>query len=174
MAEEEKSEKNENSDGSNDNGNSQSSEKDSKGDNNSKNSNGGNGGKDGEEAQEITIYEWVCAALGCLLVFGSISFMAYKAATATDKPPDLSAEVKSVEKLKSGYLVKFEVKNEGEFTAAAAHIKGELKKGDKTEESSSTTIAYVPSFSTRSGGIFFTKNPEDFKLDVRATGYTEP
>lgn len=154
---EEKSEKNKNSDESND-----------------QNSNGGNGGKTGEEAQKVTIYEWICAALGCILVFGSIAFMTYKAVTATDKPPDLTAQVKSVEKLKSGYLVKFEVKNDGEYTAAAAHIKGELKKGETTEETSTTTVDYVPSYSTRSGGIFFSKNPQDFEVNLRATGYTEP
>lgn len=176
MAEEEKSEKKENSDESQENESNQSNNKSSNDSEASGNSNGGNGnsGKDGEEAQQITIYEWVCAALGCILVFGSIAFMTYKAVVATDNPPDLSAQVKSVEKLTSGYLVKFEVKNNGEYTAAVAHIKGELKKGDKTEESSSTTVAYVPSYSTRSGGIFFTKNPQDYEVNIRATGYTEP
>lgn len=157
MAEEEKSDKNKSS-------------AENKG-----NSNNGNGnGKDGEEAQEITIYEWIAAALGCILVFGSISFMTYKAITATDTPPDLTVKMKSVEKVQAGYLVKFEVKNNGEYTAAVAAIKGELKNGEKAEETSTTTVAYVPSYSTRSGGIFFTKNPDDFKLDIRATGYTEP
>lgn len=88
--------------------------------------------------------------------------------------PDLNTTVETVEKLKSGYVVKFKVKNDGEYSAAAAVIKGELKEGEKAVETSTTTVAYVPSFSTRDGGVFFTKNPKDYKLELRATGYTEP
>lgn len=133
-----------------------------------------NSGKDKNNGGEITVYEWIVAALGCVFVFGSVAFMTYKAVTATDKPPDLTASVKSVERLKSGYLVRFEIKNDGEFAAAGAVIKGELKKDGKTEEESTTTVDYVPSFSTRSGGIFFSKDPRQYSVEVRATGYTEP
>lgn len=124
--------------------------------------------------ETITYIEWIAAGLGALLVFGSLSFMTYKAITAIGKPPDLTVRVKSIEQMQTGYLVKFEVKNNGEYSAAAANIKGELKQGDKTEETSTTTVDYVPSYSTRSGGIFFSKNPRDYQLDLRATGYTEP
>lgn len=180
MAEEEKSGKTEDNKNSNEKNSAQSDDSGkSNGDegtqSDEKSSNGSGGGKDGKKkGEQITIYEWIIAALGCTLVFSSLVFMTYKAVTATGKPPDLIVTVQEIEEVKTGYLVKFKVKNNGEYAAAVAVIKGELKKGDKTEETSTTTVDYVPSYSTRSGGVFFTKNPKDFKVDLRATGYTEP
>lgn len=124
--------------------------------------------------ETITIFEYAAAVLGAIFVFGSVVYMTYKAVTAEDIPPELTVQVKSVVKNQSGYLVRFEIKNDGEYTAAGAIIKGELKNGETVEETSTTTVDYVPSYSTRSGGVIFGKNPQDYNIDLRATGYTEP
>jgi len=36
------------------------------------------------------------------------------------------------------------------------------------------TLAYAPAHSIRRGGLFFTKNPQQFDLQIRVPGYEEP
>ncbi len=141
-------------------------------DENTKEQKSGNGSD--KQGEEITIYEVIIAVLGAVFVFSSIIFMTYKAITANDRPPDLVVTKKKVEKVQAGYLLEFEVKNNGEYAGAAAVIKGELKEGEQTKETSTTTVDYVPSYSTRSGGIFFKNDPDKYTLDLQATGYSEP
>lgn len=127
-----------------------------------------------ESGKSVTALEYVVAALGCVLVFGSIAFMVYTEVVASDKPPMLNVAVKKVERLDSGYLVTFDVKNEGEYAAASATVKGELISDGKAKETRTTTVAYVPAKSTRSGGLFFSSDPDEHKLEINAMGYSEP
>ena len=58
--------------------------------------------------------------------------------------------------------------------AAGLTIEGELKNGEKSEETSDVTMTYIPSQSTRRGGLIFTKNPNEYQLQIRAKGYEQP
>lgn len=118
--------------------------------------------------------EWIVAAVGILLVSGAIGFLIYRGATKGDLPPKLKIEVLSIVKADENYVVKFRVINAGEITAAGLTIEGELKNGEKSEETSDVTMTYVPSQSTRRGGLIFTKNPNEYQLQIRAKGYEQP
>lgn len=123
---------------------------------------------------ESSLLEWITAAIGLIIVLGALGFLIYRGAMKGDAPPNLKVEVESVTKTGENYLVKFRVANTGEMTAAAVTIEGELKNGEKTEEASDTSLTYVPMQSTRRGGLIFTKNPNEFKLEIRAKGYEQP
>jgi uncharacterized protein (TIGR02588 family) len=71
-------------------------------------------------------------------------------------------------------LVEFRALNEGGRTAAGLTIEGELRNGTKVVESSDTTLEYLPSHSERSGGLFFTADPREYQLELRAKGYETP
>lgn len=124
--------------------------------------------------QETPIWEWIIAAVGLILVVGAVGSMFHRAITEDATPPQLEVSIESVEPNGKGFLVKFRVVNAGSQTAASAAIEGELKNGAETAETSSAALAYVPAHSERRGGLYFTKNPQQFDLQIRATGYEEP
>jgi uncharacterized protein (TIGR02588 family) len=127
-----------------------------------------------ERPEETSVWEWIIAAVGLVLVVGAIGSTLYRALTQESTPPQLAVSVDSVQPSGDGFLVKFRVVNSGNQTAAAANIEGELKSGEETAETSSATLTYIPANSERRGGLFFNKNPQQFDLRIRATGYEEP
>lgn len=124
--------------------------------------------------EKSSLLEWIVAAVGILLVSGVIVFLIYRGATKGDMPPKIKIEIESVVKADENYLVNFRVINAGEITAAGLTIEGELKNGEKSEETSDVTLTYVPAQSERHGGLIFTKNPNEYKLQIRAKGYEQP
>lgn len=132
--------------------------------------------KDEKESQPpgTSVWEWLVAAVGLTLVLGTIGLTIYRVLIEENKPPQISVVVDSQQPSGDGYLVRFTVRNSGSQTAAAVAIEGELKNGTNTAETSSATLTYSPAHSTRRGGLYFTKNPQNFDLQIRATGYEEP
>lgn len=134
--------------------------------------------KDKEENQDeqtgTSVWEWVIAAVGLTLVLGAVGTTFYRATTEDKTPPQLEVAVDSIEQSGASHLVKFTVRNTGNQTAAAVAVEGELKNGAETAETSGAALAYSPANSTRRGGLFFTKDPRQFELQIRVTGYEEP
>ena len=131
----------------------------------------------GDEKQQgggIPPLEWAIAILGLVLVLGTIGFLLYEAAIGDDSPPEFSFAVNRVSASGSGYLVEFNVVNHGGSTAARLTVQGELRSGEESVEMSQTEIDYVPADSERSGGLFFTANPNDNSLVLRALGFQKP
>jgi uncharacterized protein (TIGR02588 family) len=118
------------------------------------------------------LLEWIVAAAGAILVAGAIGFMLYQAMTQNAAPPDFSFQVDSITPTAAGYLVKFQVENAGQETASEVVVEGELKSGAESVEKSSALFNYIPSHSRRAGGLFFTRNPQEFELQLRAAGYS--
>ena len=53
-------------------------------------------------------------------------------------------------------------------------MEGELRSGAGSVETSDTTIEYVPPHSERKGGLFFTSDPRQHELRLRAKGFEQP
>lgn len=121
------------------------------------------------------LLEWAAAAVGLLLVVGSIGFVLYKAAAETGIPPILTVTADSVTPVENGWLVKFTLENKGEKNAADVAVEGKIRQeGAEDPETSTITIDYAPANSKREGGLFFSVNPAEHKLELRALGYREP
>ena len=120
------------------------------------------------------ILEWIAAGLGLILFLSTISFLVYVTFSKEDTPPDLVVISEKITKTEKGYLVKFSLENKGNNNASQITVEGKLKQGDEDLETSSVTVAYAPSNSKKEGGLFFTRNPQDFTLEVRALGYENP
>ena len=138
-------------------------------------------GGGGATRREITRLEWVVAALGALLVFGSMAYLAYQAFGRDESPPDVRLVVEEVRELPrgGGYVVKFRAFNEGRSAAAELGIEGELSGGPDgggggVVETSEATLDHLPARSSRAGGLFFTQDPRGYELRLRAKGYHEP
>jgi uncharacterized protein (TIGR02588 family) len=131
--------------------------------------------KEPEKIKDAPFWMWGIALFGLVLVLGSIGFMLYKAVAGDSSPPNVMVHVDSIIPTKSGYLVKFRVVNEGGSTAEGLTVEGSLlRNGTEVVENSNTTIEYVPSHSTREGGLFFTSDPRQYELRLRAKGYEKP
>ena len=131
-------------------------------------------GKKNEKIKDAPLWIWSIGFFGLALVLGSILFMLYEALTGDTSPPDVTVHLESIEPSSSGFLVTFRAINEGGSTAAGLTIEGTLRDGIENIETSNTTIEYLPSHSERKGGLFFTGDPRQFELELRATGYEEP
>ena len=131
-------------------------------------------GKGQEKLDHAPGWMWGIGLLGLLLVLGSIGFALYEAAIGDSSLPNVTVEVEEIVRLENGFLVEFRVVNQGGTTAAGLTVEGELRNGTEIVETSDTTIEYVPSRSERSGGLFFTRDPGQYELELRAKGYEMP
>lgn len=129
----------------------------------------------GNDSQsETPLLEWVIACIGLLLVAGVLGLLLYKAIWGEKSPPQIAVRVISIVPVQNGYLVQFRAVNQGGSTAEGVVIGGELTRSAETVESSHTTLDYLPANSERGGGLFFTHDPRQFDLQMRAFGYEEP
>ena len=123
---------------------------------------------------KASLWEQAVALLGALLVGGVFAYLGWQALTASKGPPVISVQVTAIEPQPTGYLVRFEARNDGGSSAAAVEIVGLLTEGAATREEGRATLDYLPANSSDRGGLLFTRDPRRLHLDVRASGYAEP
>jgi uncharacterized protein (TIGR02588 family) len=70
--------------------------------------------------------------------------------------------------------VQIPVINHGGLTAAQLRIEGRLTDENRYVETSEVVIDYFPVNSRRRGGLFFTRDPRQDTLQLRAKGYADP
>jgi uncharacterized protein (TIGR02588 family) len=133
-----------------------------------------NSAREPKKITEAPLWMWGIGTLGLLFVLGSIGFLLYEAAAGDSSPPDVSVIVEAITPTGNGFLVEVRVMNDGGTTAAGLTVEGELRDGAQVLETSDTTIEYVPSHSERQGGLFFTLDPRQYDLQLRALGYEMP
>ena len=105
-----------------------------------------------DKTSGIPSWSWSIAAVGAILVGGSAGFMLYKALFGDASPPQIEIEVVDISPV----------------------IEGTLHSPDANAESSTITLAYVPSGSQIFAGLYFQQDPRKFDLQVRALGYEQP
>lgn len=118
--------------------------------------------------------EWVVAALGLLIIASTVGFLLYQALARPEVPPAIVLHADEVAEFAGGYRVGFTARNIGTGTAANVTVEGRLLSGTETVETSQATLGYVPGSSSERGGLFFTRDPRDHQLELRALGYEEP
>lgn len=121
-----------------------------------------------------SLLEWGIAAIGLLLLLATLGYLAYQAVAMPHRPPEPVAQVLGVERQARGFLVRVRVSNRGTETAAALKLQGVLRRGAEVVEQSETEIQYLPAGSSREGGIFFSRDPAQFTLEVAPRGYEKP
>jgi uncharacterized protein (TIGR02588 family) len=133
--------------------------------------------QESEQNQQTPFWEKAIGAAGIIFLLVIAGFLLYDA-LQPNTPPILAVSAQRIHALEGGYLVEIEVANSGESTAAAVEVEGTLKATDDPQapplESSTTTFDYVPSRSTRRGGLFFRADPTQYRLEMQAKGYIEP
>jgi uncharacterized protein (TIGR02588 family) len=127
-----------------------------------------------EVATAIPVWSWVAAALGLILVAGSAGFMLYQHFAEDSTPPLVAIEVQSIVPSGDGYVVTIDVTNRGSEVASGLVIEGVLTEAATPVETSTITIDYVPSGSHRQAGLYFTRDPARYDLEIQPKGYVDP
>ena len=105
---------------------------------------------------------------------GSVGFMLYQHFAEDRTPPLVAIEVQSVVPSGDGYVVTIDVTNRGSAVASGLVIEGVLNDTATAVETSTITIDYVPSGSHRQAGLYFSRDPGRFNLQIRPKGYVDP
>jgi uncharacterized protein (TIGR02588 family) len=131
-------------------------------------------GEDKEARRPIPATEWVVAALGALLVAGTIGYLAWLTISRDETPPDVQVVAGRVHALQNGWLVEFRAVNTGATAAAQLLVEGELAGEGGVVETAEATIDYLPPRSEREGGLLFSHDPRRHELRLGAKGYVDP
>jgi uncharacterized protein (TIGR02588 family) len=114
------------------------------------------------------------AALGMLFVLGSFAMLLRESVVGGRPVAEISIRVDEILPSTHGYLVSLKIENSGNATAAALGVEGVLKRGGTNVETSLVTVDYVAAGSERDAALFFSNDPRQGELTVRAKGYIEP
>lgn len=133
-----------------------------------------NSGGHEEEQTGTPWLEWTAAGLGLLLAVGIIGFIILDGVSGNGQPPAVEVESRNILDRQPGYTVEIRAINRSGSTAATVVVEGELKRDGETIETSETTFDYVPGHSERQGGLYFSRDPRQFDLELRPKGYIRP
>lgn len=123
---------------------------------------------------DIPLLEWIIGGIGLLIVAATVAVLVHEAVAGDNSPPDVKLTVEAMRPLRNGYLVKVRAENEGGEAAARVPVEVELVSQAKVIETSDTQFEYLPAHSVRDAGVFFTQDPREGELRLRARGYEEP
>lgn len=120
------------------------------------------------------LVEWASAALGLIFIAIMVGLLAVEAIRDRGGvPPILEVRPAGLVAARGGYVLEIEVSNGAHATAASVGIEGVLK-GEADVETSNASIAYVPGGSHRRAALVFTRDPRDYRLELRVTGFERP
>jgi uncharacterized protein (TIGR02588 family) len=132
-------------------------------------------GKDKRKALQIPLVEWVSAGVGLAIVLGMFGFLVLDAIRAdSGVPPVMRVEPVRITGANGQYVMQVVVTNESRKTGASVQISGELRQAGAVVENSSATLSYVPGESHRRAGLVFTRDPRNYSVRLRVTGYERP
>ena len=129
---------------------------------------------DHQPAPAIPLLERVAAAAGAAVTLAILGAIAWQALDAADAPPAVVVETTRIAPVEGGFRVEFRARNLSGAAAAQVEIVGSLGGGEADPQEGRAVIDYIPGKSSRSGGLFFTRDPSTASLALRASGYAEP
>lgn len=128
-----------------------------------------------EQKQKPQRVEWIVGTACALLVLSAVGYLFYRALSGPELPPMVTVRTERILPMGGGgYLVEFKAVNEGSGTAANLMVEGALMRDTAVVEKSTATVQFVPAETERGGGLFFTKDPRRYRLEVRPTGFDRP
>jgi len=130
--------------------------------------------KDSEKKFEKNWLEWVVFGVGLVLVVGTLSYLAYDGATASDAPPNIEVRLGEPQRQEHDFVVPVTIINHGGQTAEGVHVEVVLESGGAEIERSEYGVAFLPRLATREGWVAFRTDPRSGQLKPRVLGYEKP
>lgn len=119
--------------------------------------------------------EWVVFAIGLILLFSTLGYLIYDAATLNETPPVIEVKLGEIQQSDRQFIIPIAVSNSGNETAENVQIEVVLETGGNEQESAEFTIAFLPRSATREGWVTFHTDPRKAeRIKARALGYEKP
>lgn len=131
-------------------------------------------GQPQQELEEPPIWEEVMGAAGLVLLLFVVGFLVYEA-LQPKTPPAIIVAVGEITATPTGWLVEVRAENQGDEPAEGVVVEGALlDPAGKAVETAEISLDYVPERSQRQAGLFFSADPADYLVQLRAKGYVVP
>jgi uncharacterized protein (TIGR02588 family) len=122
----------------------------------------------------VPLLEWLVAAIGALLVAGTIGYLSWQALSRDQTSPDVRIVSEPPLALQGGWLVRFRAINHGGEPVAELLVEGELRDSRGSIETAQAILDFLAPGSEAAGGLFFSRDPGELELRLRAKGYARP
>lgn len=130
--------------------------------------------RDSKKKFEKNWLEWVVFGVGLVLVAGTLGYLAYDGATASDAPPSIEVRLGEPRRQEQDFVVPVTVINHGGQTAGGVIIEVVLESGGAEVERGEYSVAFLPRLATREGWVTFRTDPRSGQLKPRVLGYEKP
>lgn len=118
--------------------------------------------------------EWTIFAGSLLLILATAAALIYEQTTLAGGPPDPRVTLGKPEAHEGYFAVPVTVENQGDETAAGAHLEVTLTSPGGESEKADFTLPYLPRHATRHAWVTFRRDPREGKLAPRVIGYQKP
>lgn len=126
-------------------------------------------------SSRVPFWEQAVAAFGLLLVLGIIGLLLFEAVSEPRSAPDISLEAETPIKINSNWHVPIKAINRGGSAAAELTVAAELHdRNSRIVEAAELTFDLLAPRSSRTGGVYFTNDPNTFQLRLHARSYVSP
>ena len=118
--------------------------------------------------------EWIVFGVSLALVVGTLGYLLYDGATATEAPPSIQVRLGEQQRTPHNFIVHVAVTNDGGQTAEEVHVEVVLEGAGGETERGEFVVAFLPRRATREGWVAFRSDPAGGKLTSRVLGYEKP
>lgn len=127
-----------------------------------------------KQAAGKPVLEWAASILGLMILVCLAAILAWDGLQRTEALPAVAIDKGRIIESRHGYTVEFVARNLTGVTASDVQVEGVLRRDGQIVEAAQSRMDYVPGSSVRRGGLFFTRDPREYDLALRALGYSEP
>jgi uncharacterized protein (TIGR02588 family) len=120
------------------------------------------------------LLEWIAAGVGLAIVLATAGLIAAEAVRPDHSPPAVVVQNLGARRTAAGWVLEIRAANRGGGPAAQVVVEGELQRPGEAPETAEATFDFIPDHSARRGGLFFSADPSQGALTLRAKGYAEP
>ena len=118
--------------------------------------------------------EWIVFVVSLALVLGTLGYLLYDGATATEAPPSIQVRLGEQQRTPQNFIVHVAVTNDGGQTAEGVHVEVVLEGAGGEAERGEFVVAFLPRRATREGWVAFRSDPAAARLTARVLGYEKP
>lgn len=115
--------------------------------------------------------EWIVAAAGVTLLVVMLSYLLFIAMAHGEGAPVPVISHKPAKPGKAGFVVDYEIANEGKSAAAQLVVTGQLLIGDRVVEERYGLIDYVAQDSKQKGSLIFQRDPQCCRTMVSVSSF---
>jgi len=118
--------------------------------------------------------EWVTGIISAALVGALLIWLAYDITRHDSSDAQFRVRAGAVAVVSGGFRVSFDIANISQASASQVRVTGHLKTQSGSSESAVATFDYVASEAQDHGVLFFSSDPRNGDLDIRAESYVRP